>query len=414
MIPPSAAHKFAAQRKFVFTERRLAALKPTAKLYCCWDRALPGFALRVNPGGSRSFVAVAPLGRGGRMVWVTLGQFPTMMVEAARQAARVSLLALAAGSHPRELAEARQRAEARRAADTVAAVVERHLALHVSRLRRRRDRESILRRQIVRRWGERPISAVERRDVVQMLDEMRGEPEAARKALMALKSLYSWAIERDLVSVSPASGVRADRMVGPAKSRDRVLSDEEIRRVWRASFGLPGAGGAYIRILLLTGLRRNELARLTWTEINWQKGRLVIPASRMKGAHEHVLPVGGAVLAELAALPRRNEFVFAVDARPLAAFGEFKAKLDRLIGEPALDNWRLHDVRRTLRTKLSELRVPPLTAELVLAHKPGGVFSIYDRHDHLGEMRAALEALERHLFEEILGERRSVVALPRS
>jgi integrase len=411
----SAIGRFAARRKFIFTQRRLEQLQPEPKQFLSWDAALPGLCLRVSPAGGKSFVAVGPKGRGGKMVWITLGTHPVMAVEAARKAARAALTVLAGGDHPRELEATRRRAAERERQNSFAAVAEQYLQLHVSRLRSRKNIESTIRKKLVARWGDRPLGSIERRDVIAMLDALRSEPFAARSALTAAGSLFSWALDRDLIAHSPAAGIKVQRLLGTLASRDRVLTDEEIQRIWPATYEIGGVGGTIVRLLLLTGQRRCEISDLRWSEIDFAKAEIRFPAERMKAGKPHVLPLAPAAAAELAQLPRRGECVFMSGARDVsyASFSKLKARLDRLIGEPVPTPWVFHDLRRTCRSRLAQLGVDPVVAERILAHEQGGIAKVYNRFTYELPMRQALERWEQHLFIQVLGqEPPNVVALP--
>ena len=183
--------------------------------------------------------------------------------------------------------------------------------------------------------------------------------------LAALRRMFNWAIERDLMEASPCAQVRAPSQ---ETSRDRVLSDEELRLVLRAAEKLEAPFGPYLRMLALTLQRRNEVAGMRWCEIDWDQKIWVLPALRAKNGNEHIVPLSSSALQIIEALKETKiagaEFVFTTTGRsPVSGFSKVKKQLDRLIeaerGEP-IAPWRFHDLRRsgTARCRASALNWP--------------------------------------------------------
>lgn len=402
----------------MLTESRIKALKPTGKRSVVWDSVLPGHGIRVTETGHRSFVVARTLaGTRPKLVWVTLGQHPLMTLEQARDAAREALGLLARGIHPKEAMAQRRQEQDRQRQDTFGAVAETFLALHVARLRTSREVTALIRQRLIARWSDLPLASVTRRDVVTLLDELRGQPHAARHTLSAIRRLYSWAIERGVygIEASPCDRLRASSLIGAVASRDRVLSDAELRSVWQATARLGPPHRQFLRILLLTGQRRREIANASWGEIDGDM--LVIPAARMKAGIAHTAPLTRAVLDELAMLPRGDgPFIFSTTGgrRPISGFSFLKNQIDALTGP--LPPWSFHDLRRTVRTRMAMLGVPAIHAEMVIAHRQQGIHAVYDRHSYDAEIRAALDKWERVLL-AIVGEAPAggaVVPFPRS
>jgi integrase len=180
-----------------------------------------------------------------------------------------------------------------------------------------------------------------------------------------------------------------------------VLSDAEIAAVWAASHQLPTPYGEMYRMFLLTGQRRSEVATMCWDEVDG--GVWTIPREKVKKDRPHTVPLTAAaldILASLRALPRMvddNGFVFTTTGGKSASsnFAKVKRELDRLSG---VTGWTIHDIRRTVRSKLAELGVPREVARKVLNHEDGKVDRIYNRHEYLGEKREALEKWEKKLI----------------
>jgi integrase len=428
------------KRKSVLTDRTLKALKPppAGTRLVVWDAALSNFAVSVTEKGRLSFKVVRRRPGEAQPTWVTLGVYPQLSLAEARRLAREALLSLAEGKDPREAKAAERRAaegdERRRRASTLGAVAELYIRRHVSQLRSGREMASIIRRELIAPWGDRPIGEISRRDLIEIVEAIidrgggeagpghrrrDGGPAAARKALAAARGLFNWACERDLLATSPCDRIRASRIVGARPARDRVLTDPEILAVWRAAGELGYPFGSLVRLLTLTAQRRDEVSEARWSEVDLERGMLVIAADRMKAKSPHVVPLSETAIEILRGLPRfatGDDFIFRVGPKPFASFSGAKLRLDKVIAEMGgtVKPYSLHDLRRTVRTRLSELGVLPFVAELVLAHAQPGIQRVYDLHRYDEEKRAALELWERRLL-EIVGpppEAPPVVVVP--
>jgi integrase len=175
------------------------------------------------------------------------------------------------------------------------------------------------------------------------------------------------------------------------RERDRVLSDDELRAIWKAAETLTSPWGQYLRFLLLTACRRSEASAMTWSELS--NGNWTIPAARYKTNTEVTLPLSKAAVKVLSEIPRIQgcEYVFTTNGRqPISAFSTLKLWLDLACG---VKDWRIHDLRRTARSLLSRAGVNPDVAERCSGHRMSGIRGVYDRHRYLDEMRAAFEAL---------------------
>jgi integrase len=164
-----------------------------------------------------------------------------------------------------------------------------------------------------------------------------------------------------------------------------VLTDDELRAVWRAAGEYPF--GAFVKMLILTGQRRGEVAGMRWSEVNGDLWTL--PPERMKGDAAHEVPLSGMAVELLESLPHvgGGDYVFSTTAgqRPISGFSKNKRRLR------AGNGWTLHDLRRTVRTRLSGLGVPDLISELIIAHRRPELHAIYDLHTYREEKREALE-----------------------
>jgi integrase len=382
----------------VLTVRTVAAVKPGPDRQEIPDRHLPGLYLIVQSSGARSWAV--RYRSGGRSRKHTLGSYPALGLKAARELAGKALRAVAEGRDPgREKAQARTLQP-----DTVEAVaqlfVERH-CLRANRPRTAAETQRLLNRHVLPRWRHRLLRDLTRRDVRDLLDGIvdAGAPIVANRTLSVVRKLCNWAIERDIISASPCAGVKPPSAERP---RDRVLNDEELRNVWHAADQLGYPFGALVKLLILTGQRRNEVAGMRWSEIDARGDLWTLPASRVKNAKEHDVPLSRAALDILAGLPRIGEiFVLTTTgATPVSGYAKGKRRLDALL--PAdMPPWRLHDLRRTTASGLAKLGVNLPTIERLLNHTSGsfaGIVGIYQRHDFAQEKRRAAEAWGRHVL----------------
>jgi integrase len=199
----------------------------------------------------------------------------------------------------------------------------------------------------------------------------------------------------------------------PEQSRERVLADKELKSIWQAAdeLGHPYAG--IVKLLILTGQRRNEIAGLRWSEIDLDVRSLHLPAQRTKNARAHDVPLSAQALAIVAGLPRLvdADLVFTVKRKPVTGFSRAK---ERLNGASGVTDWTLHDIRRTVASGLQRLGVRLEVTEAVLNHKSGsmaGIVGVYQRHDYASEKRDALQRWADHVDALVSGAKANVVAL---
>jgi integrase len=398
------------------TKRVVDTAAAGAKDTFLWDLEVKGFGVKVTPAGSKVyFVQYRIGGRGAPTRRVTIGKHGSPWTPAlARKRARWVLGEVAAGRDPAN--EARSARLAR--VNTFEAVAAEFIERYVKRRHRRaRETEQAVQRKLVAQWGSRPIADIGRSDILRLLDhEMDlGRPRTANKVLALVRKLFNWAVERGVVETSPVAGMRA-----PARetSRDRVLDEQELGRIWKAAeaMGWPWAG--LIHLLTATAQRRNEVAQLSWDELDLSRRLWTLPAGRTKAGNTHDVPLSNLALSTLHGLPRVDgaELVFPASrvgsANAVSGFSKMKKRLDELSGVGA---WRLHDLRRSAASVMAALGYPPHVIAGVLNHTPGsvmGIGAVYVRHRFLDERRAALDAWGRHIERIVTGTSAQVVALP--
>jgi integrase len=375
------------------------------------DDHLTGLYLQIQPSGARSW-AIRYRHHGASRKH-TLGSYPAIDLKSARDLAAKALRAVAEGRDPgREKAEARTKQP-----DSVDRIVEDFIERHVRRSTRPRtaiEYERLLRQYVLPRWHGRMIRDITKRDVIEMVDRVvdNGGPIVANRALAITKTFFNWCVARDILTVSPGQGVKPPTV---EKSRDRVLDDTELVHVWEAAGKVGYPFGTMVRLLIATGQRRDEVAKMQWQEIDFDKRVWTLARERVKNDSAHTVPLSDAVLDILNTLPRTGIYVLTTDggSTPSSNYSDNKRRLDTLLpaGMPA---WHLHDLRRTCATGLAKLGVPVHVTEAVLNHKSGkisGIAAVYNRHDYKDEKIQALEAWGRHIDMLVTGRPAKVVRL---
>jgi integrase len=416
---PETAHvpqtpKWEAEDKAMkFTTGAIAALVlPEGKVdHLEWDDALPGFGVRLR-GNSKRWVVQYRI-TGGQQRRESLGDVRKVTLDHARKIAQQRFAKVELGVDPAaERAHARERAAAQGL--TLAVVAGRYLDAKCDRLRPRTYQQAEL--HFMQHWAplrSRPIGAITRADVAARLQELmktRGRTSAAR-ARGNLSAMYGWAMREGLCETNPVIATN-DPNAG-VLARDRVLDDTEIRIIWRACDDDSDAS-RIVKLLLLTGCRREEIGMLRQSEL--ANGMLTIPGERTKNGRALVLPLPPLALEILQSVPPQEgqEFVFGRRGRPFSGWSAAKLKLDARIaittGKP-LAPWTFHDCRRTYRSGLGKLGVAPHVAELAINHVKGGVEAVYDRYRYQPEIQAALALWAAHVTAVVEGCDATVVPL---
>ena len=355
-----------------------------------YDSQIIGLAVRVSPKGTKAFIVWYRIG--GKARRLTLGRYPTMGLAEARKRAQEALLQVASGQDP---AAAKQRSRTAYGDRLFGPLARQFIENYAKRKTRGwRETERLLYREFVTPWERWPIDTVSRQDVQKLLQAIvdRGSPSAANHALAVIRKMFNWAIEQGHIDRSPCLGIRAPSKL---KSRDRVLTMQELARVWGAAESMGYPYGRIVQLLILTAQRRNEVCGMRWAELDPEQALWRIPAARTKPGRAHDVPLCNRAMEVIRALPRvHDELVFPAKGKdnPASGFSKWKFALDNLAG---IGEWRLHDLRRTVASGMAQLKVPPHVIERILNHTTGtlgGVAGVYIRFGFLPEMRAALTA----------------------
>lgn len=348
-------------RRIPFTDVKLRALKPSPQYVTYWDKALPSFGIRVGILG-KTFVVV----RGKARKRISIGKFPRIGLSEARRAA----LAILDGT------------------STIPAVQDSktRISAYVDQLqatpRWQYEQKRLLNRYLLPKSTD--LTTVTKQDILAITDSLAKKPSEQLHCHRAMKAFFNYCVARDYLTASPLEGLP---LPSEQKTRDRVLTPDELKRIWHGSKDL-GQFGIVIRLSILTGQRKGQIAQF---QQEWRQHDLAIfPASAMKGAREHILPLTPITMELFKKLK--------VDFKN---WGIPKTNIDAV---SKVTSWTIHDLRRTFATLMAELQIAPHIIERILHHASGeisGVSAIYNRHKYIPEMRAALEKYEAYLVSVI-------------
>ena len=367
-----------------------------------FDTHLPGFGLRVSAkrGDARGHRAWIVLYRfDGRLRRFTIGTPDTHSIDDARDEARAIQRDAKRGIDRAEV-KAKPVAPTRQP-DTIASVAGQFIERYAKPKNRSwKETEALLQRHILPRWGDREAKSIGRRDVLELLDDLvdQGYPVAANRVLATVRKMFGWAVERDILAASPVTRISPP---GKETERERVLTDEELTRLWQAAAERGGVAGAFFQTLILTGQRRDEVAKMRWRDLDLDAMVWTLPREATKADRTHEVPLAPLVVDVLTALPRTGDYVFSTTRgdRPISGYSKMKAAIAAIA---QIENWRIHDLRRTAGTGMARLGIAGSTISRVLNHKEGGVTKIYNRYSYLDEKRHALETWARKV-ESLVG-----------
>ena len=395
----------------ILTARFCETVKPPATGRAEYrDAALPGFRFRVTARGKRSFSLVyrSVDRRQRRLTWA----YPGYKLAEARTAAEAALRAVGRGENP-ETEKRAAKAAAVSLPGTVGDLCDRYVEQHLKKnVRRWEAAKGELENHIKPHLGALELGEIERGHVRGMLAAIEPEyPVAANRALQRLRAMFNWAMAQDFATTNPTVGIKKPTKEKP---RARTLSDDELAAVWHACAGLGYPAQQFVRMLILTGQRRDDVRLMQWSEIDLDRRDWTIPAERYKGDRAHLIPLTEAMAAMLEDMPFRDRagYVFSPSggAKPYGNVVRTKREIDKATG---ITGWTLHDLRRTLCTGLSRLGVRPDISERAIGHAVGGALGqVYDTHEYRAEKLAALQAWGAHVTAAVEGQAaENVVAL---
>lgn len=415
------------------TKRNVDALKPGVSDQYLWDDQVKGFALKVTPLGARTYLVQYRMGgRGTPTRRYTIGKHGRWNPDDARTEAKKLLQMVDRGEDPYQAKvdglKAAAETKRREGVMNFAAYVDRYLKEYGKGAWRDgtyRNVEGAFRSYVTPKLGESSLLTIARSDITAMLDAVPAERQALRRSVYAyLRKLFSWSVGRGDIERSPMDGMQAPKATA---DRERVLTDDEIKAVWTA---LPAGNAVFagiVRMLILTGQRRDEVAELVWSELDRKSRTWVLPAARAKNGCEHLVPLSDAVVAELDRIagqdgvkaddkrvwPRKGLVFPSTGAKAFSSFSKAKVALDKKIGEhvdegdDAMAPWVLHDLRRTFVTGQQRLGTRLEVGEALVNHVGGsksGVVGVYARHHWAEEKTRAMKAWADHVLAVTSGQ----------
>jgi integrase len=390
------------------TIRTVEQLEPGS---CVWDTVVQGFGVRRQKDGAYYYLRFR---KNGSQQMRSIGRHGSPWTpEQARNEAKRLLGALVGGDDPftkplasesfghevqRYLERKRQMMKPRAFEE-----VERHLTNHAAPLHKLR------------------LAEIDRRTIAQRLGEVEtaSGPVARNRVRSSLSAFFSWAVTEGLLETNPVQGTAK---LDEGGSRERILTSEELSELWSALDDEPNAQFAdIVRLLILTGQRREEIGGLRWSEV--ERGLIVLPPERTKNSRQHEVPLSRQAKAILERQPKRKgrDFIFGIGELGFSGWSDCKARLDQALlaarrqtsrKAKAMPDWRLHDLRRTCATGMAELGVMPNVIELALNHVSGhkaGVAGIYNRSKMSDAVREGLQKWADHLEALIVGPRKQPV-----
>ncbi len=392
------------------THRAVATFKPpSVGVLDIWDETLTGFGVRVASSGLKTF-HVRYRAKGARKRRrLKLGVFPTLSLAQARGLARKKLSEAELGQDP-----AGERAAERRA-PTFQALAELYLEKHAVHKRSGREDRRIIEKELFPRWRQMHAKAIKRPDVFALLDPITERaPIMSNRVLACARKVFNFGVVRGLVEVNPCALVPA-----PAKERqrDRVLSEAEIREVWRDLANEQIFVASVLRLRLLTAQRGGEVLAMRWEDLDIETAWWTIPGERSKNGLPHRVPLSVQALRILEELRRQSSdptWVFP-SPRGGAPMGDVHHAVYRVKGRTGI-HFVGHDLRRTAASFMTSMGISRVVVGKILNHVEQGVTAIYDRHSYDFEKRQALELWGRRVEEIITSKakRGNVVPMVRS
>ena len=372
---------------------------------------MPGFGLRIRSSGSRTWIFQYKVGSKHRRL--VLGKASALTPEKARDIAGDLHAKVRLGGDP----SSEKAVKKAQAANTFGELVRRYLEYQKDNVRPRSFAEIKRHLEVnAKPLHGLPVAAIDQRTIADRLNAVAKQGAiTANRARANWSAMFGWAMREGLASANPVANTNKRE----EKSRDRVLSDPELRTVW--STLEDGDYGAILKLLMLTGQRANEMAGLRWSEVNFDKGTISLPGERTKNGRAHDVPMSDTVRSILEARPRTDirDLIFGKGKGPFAAWSKAKKGLDERIAEAgkSLPHWTPHDLRRTVATRMADLGVQPHVIEAVLNHVSGhkaGVGGIYNRSTYDREKRDAVNLWAEHLLAVVEGCKPVVVPLKRA
>lgn len=370
-----------------------------------YDTSTPGLIFRITKTGAKSFAFWYRDRASDEKIVITLGRYPKVSFSLARLLAKRALADVLYGEAPLNDSPLYWRNEEAYERSLFCKVWDRYWTEHLCKreLRSRYEVERMFKRDLMDEWGDMPIGQITSghwKSVKSGIED-RGSPQAATNLFRALRTFFRWCVREELIETSPLS---TQSIPTPQEARERYLTDAELSVFWSATAD-PTLFHNFLRLLILTGARRQELAGARWGEFDLAEGYWTVPASRSKNKREIKRPLSDRAVKLLKFMRARRSTDYVFPAKRagkyphISGFAELKKDFDTLTG---LHHWRLHDLRRTITTHLAEAGELPHITEAILGHRKKGLEGVYNLAQYRKDVRKALNKWASHL--EHLGE----------
>lgn len=359
-----------------FTDLTIRALRSDAQVDY-WDTKTPAFGIRVGKR-AKTFVGKVANRR------ITIGAYPELTLAEARK---------------RFLALKAQRPEPSQDTTAFGEALDLFLETTASRHKPSTHKEMarVLRKHFEPHLKRRRLAEITHTYLARIVDGLLSTPSEANHAFVYARMFFRWCVRRRYLTQSPLAGMD---MPARSTSRERVLNESELASIWSAAGRVGYPFGCIVRMLILTGQRRGEIAALRWSWINEKDHTITFPSSITKNKRTHTIPYNGMVSELLRTIPRLNTtnllFPAAGKDVPYSGWSKGKERLERL---PAIRPWTLHDLRRTWASMCAQW-APPHVLERALNHVSGtisGVAAIYNRFSYDKELRACCDQFDAYL-----------------
>ena len=372
-----------------------------------------------TPVPGQSGKLVLRVGKSGVKTWLlmyrlnevrsrfTLGHYPVLNLIEARKEATGKLSEIIQGHDP-----AAKRREVK-AAPTFKELAEVYLKFHARKKKKEksaREDQRVIEKDLLPAWGDRKGESIKRRDVVTLLDSIaeRG-PIMANRTLALASKIFNVAIDREILEINPCFRITKP---GEEKQRDRVLADWEIKAVWDEFGQQSGLIGYLFKLLLLTAQRIGEVSKMRWADIDLDLGWWTIPTEFAKNKLSHRVPLSPLaleLLREIKGNGNGSEWVFPAKQGSSGHFTSFQKAIERIRAKTGVQDFKLHDLRRTAASCMTGMGIPRLTVSMILNHVEKGVTKVYDRHSYDNEKKAALDRWAQRLEQIITGEKAKIL-----
>ena len=376
-----------APNKHKLSELAVKRLRPRAKPYLVWDTVVSGLVVRIRPTGARSWYCV--YSRHGRPRWYRLGDPTIIPLADARLLAREALLAVAKGGDP----AADRRAARNRG--TFAELASQYVEQHAKQRNKSWPQaDALVRRHLIPKWGALQVETIMRSDVKAMMRSIKA-PIVANQTLAAASAIFAWAIREEIVKENPCKAVERNE----TKTRERVLSDDEVPKFWRAFDSAGLVAGTALKMILLLGQRPGEVAHMRrehivdrwWNMPGDPAPALGWPGTKNGTTHRVWLPPAAQeLIAELDGGELAAGFVFAGERG--GSVKALDAAMRKICADLEVERATPHDLRRTHGTTITGLGLGREAMNRVQNHIEGGIGDVYDRHDYSAEIKRTMEA----------------------